>query len=134
MFKNAGRKIMTVVNVVFWVLVAIGAFLLITGFFAMGFGREIDALIGSIFLIVGAIMIVIAYVQCLFYAAFAQLTENVQRMEGSLQRLGGGIPAGVQPISAQPWPVPPGPPACPNCGTQLRSDAAFCPNCGTKVN
>ncbi|MBD5559946.1 MAG: zinc-ribbon domain-containing protein [Clostridia bacterium] len=132
MFNNAGRKIMSIVQIVFWILLILGVIMIILGIAMLAEARSsyystgIEGAVGWALILGGGVMILVSYVQCLFYAAFAQLTENVQRMEGSLQRLSGSS-QGAQP-------APFGPPVCPSCGTQLKNGAAFCPNCGTKVN
>lgn len=86
MFNNAGKKLMTVVQVIFWLLAVFGILLIIVGVVvaASGSGVPVDgagfvpvAPVGIGIVLVGVLLIIAAYIQCLFYAAFAQLSKDV---------------------------------------------------------
>lgn len=110
MFENPGGKIKVFAQVLFWIMVVLGAVILIVGC-TMG-------TLGATFIIYGIIIIVMGYFLSLLYAAFGELAEDVREIKTSMKNGGNPQPQGY----------------CTGCGTQNDPNNKFCARCGKPLN
>lgn len=125
MFKNVGKKIQTVVSVIFFVQFLFSCFTgLAVGMLVNAFipSRESSALAVLIGLAVVLIGLFFAWLSQLLLFAYGKITESCEEQCSLLRQMlvvQGGT--GAMPTVK----------ICVSCGATLDSDAAFCPDCGT---
>lgn len=110
MFDNPGSKIKTFAKILFWIMVALGAIVLIIGCALGSFGTT--------FIVYGIIIIVMGYFLSLLYAAFGELTEDVREIKATMRNGGNLPPQGY----------------CSSCGTQNDPANKFCARCGKPLS
>ncbi len=117
-FKNIGRVIKIVAEVLFWVGIVAS---LIFGILVGTIEEDNTVFIGVLLMICGSIS---SWVTSLLVYGFGQLVENSDTL--------------VQKESQAPQlpqvPQPPQPRFCTGCGTRVEKGMLFCGECGTKVD
>lgn len=122
MFKNVGRKIQSIVSVLFFIQFLLSC---AAGFFAGKFFWEMNEALGvTMGFIVFGVSMFLCWVLLLGIYAYGKITECCEEQNKLLRIL--IAKQDLQQIEVKR--------ICPNCNTELESDAIFCATCGTRYS